>query len=114
MPTVATPVGAAQEATAPLGPSAGAQDLGNGLTILLDARELCWIRATVDGKRTLERLVQRGERATFHARREVVLRTGNAGAVSLTINGLVAKPLGRQGEVATTQITAANYKRLTF
>ncbi len=40
-------------------------------------------------------------------------KVGNAGAVSLTINGLTAVPLGRQGQAVTTSITPANYKRLT-
>jgi hypothetical protein len=40
------------------------------------------------------------------------LRVGNAGALSLTINGVAAVPLGRQGQAVTTRITLANYQRL--
>jgi RodZ C-terminal domain len=82
-----------------------------GLTIFLSARERCWIRATLDGERKVERELAVGEQATVQARNEVVLRVGNAGAISLTINGAAALPLGREGEPVTTRITPANYVR---
>jgi hypothetical protein len=49
----------------------------------------------------------------LHALDEVVLKAGNAGALSLTINGLAAAPLGRQGQTVTTRITLANYMHFT-
>jgi hypothetical protein len=97
----------------PLGPAVVLQRPSDGLTILLNARDLCWIGTTLDGQHKLERLMHPGETAILHARDEVVLRAGNAGALWLTINGLAAAPLGRQGQAVTTRITPANYKRLT-
>ena len=97
----------------PSTPAVASQRQGDGITIVLNARNLCWIGATLDGKRRVERTMQRGGEAILHARDEVVLRVGNAGALSLTINGLAAAPLGRQGQTVTTRITLANYKRLT-
>jgi hypothetical protein len=97
----------------PLRPAVGSQRQDDGLTIVLSARNLCWIGATLDGKRRVERTMQRGGEAILHARDEVVLRVGNAGALSLTINGLAAAPLGRQGQAVTTRITLTSYKRLT-
>jgi hypothetical protein len=91
----------------PGGPAAA-----DGLTILLTARERCWIRASLDGERKLERELEAGEQATVQARNEVVLRVGNAAAISLTINGVAALPLGRPGEAVTTRITPDNYLRL--
>jgi hypothetical protein len=91
----------------PGGPAAA-----DGLTILLTARERCWIRASLDGERKLERELEAGEQATVQARNEVVLRVGNAAAISLTINGVAALPLGRPGEAVTTRITPDNYPRL--
>lgn len=84
----------------------------DGITIGLKARNVCWIGATLDRERRVERLIQRGEDMTLHARDEVVLRVGDAGALSLTINGLVAMPLGRLGQAVTTRITRANYRQL--
>ena len=89
---------------------AGGPAAADGLTILLTARERCWIRATLDGERKLERELDAGEQATVQARNEVVLRVGNAAAVSLTINGVTALPLGRPGEAVTTRITPDNYR----
>ena len=92
-------------------PVISSQRPADGLTVVLTARTVCWIGATLDGKRKFERLMQRGEKATLHAGEEVVLRVGNAGALSLTINGLATTPLGRQGQAITTRINLANYKR---
>ena len=66
----------------------------------------------LDGDRKLERELDAGEQATVQARNEVVLRVGNAGAISVTINGVAALPLGRPGEAVTTRITPDNYLHL--
>ena len=89
----------------------GIQRPTGGLMISLNAHDACWIRATVDGKRPIERLLQRGEEVTLNAQEAVVLRLGNAGAVSLTINGRRATPLGRPGKAVNAQITQTNYMR---
>ena len=65
----------------------------------------------LDGERKVERELDAGEQATVQARNEVVLRVGNAAAISLTINGVAALPLGRPGEPVTTRITPDNYTR---
>jgi hypothetical protein len=113
VPAVATSSG--QPEAQPAGLLAGmpaAPAIAGGLTIFLTARERCWIRAMFDGDRKLERELDAGEHATVQARNEVVLRVGNAGAISVTINGVAALPLGRPGEPVTTRITADNYQRL--
>jgi hypothetical protein len=113
-PSVATPDMRPEPPTVtPAGPAVGSQRPNDGLTILVNTRDLCWIGATLDGQRKLGRLMQRGETTILHALDEVVLRAGNAGAVSLTINGLAAAPLGGQGQTVTTRITLANYMRFT-
>jgi hypothetical protein len=84
----------------------------SGLTIGLRARSLCWIGASIDQQRRVERLIQPGEDVTLHARDEVLLRAGNAGALSVTLNGLAAMPLGAPGQAITTRITLANYRQL--
>lgn len=88
------------------------QPARGGLAITVTAHDRCWLRATLDGRRARERLLQRGEDALLNAREEVLLRVGNAGAISLTINGRVARSLGRPGQVVTTRITQANYAQL--
>jgi hypothetical protein len=100
------------QSAALLSSTPAAPALAGGLTIFLTARERCWIRATLDGDRKLERELDAGEQATVQARNEVVLRVGNAGAISVMINGVAALPLGRPGEPVTTRITSDNYQRL--
>jgi len=99
------------QAASSLARAIGIQRPTGGLMISLNAHDDCWIRATVDGKRPLERLLQRGEEITLNAQEAVVLRLGNAGAVSLTINGRRATPLGRSGKAVNAQITQNNYMR---
>jgi hypothetical protein len=110
--SVSTPVVRPEPPTVtPAGPPVRSQRPNGGLTILVNTHDPCWIGATLDGQRKLGRLMQRGETTILHALDDVVLKAGNAGAVSLTINGLAAAPLGRQGQTVTTRITLANYMR---
>ena len=74
------------------------------------AQSPCWIEATADGQPRLRRLMGAGERETVTARDAVSLRIGDPGALTLSINGVAGKPLGRPGRLATAQITRANYK----
>ena len=91
----------------------GTQPVAEGLTVVLKAHALCWVATTLDGKQRTEYLLRPGEERMLHARHEVVLRVGNAGVLSLTVNGLVVSPLGRSGEVLTRRITPDNYKSMT-
>jgi cytoskeletal protein RodZ len=70
----------------------------------------CWITATVDGQRTINRLVQPGERIAVDVQRDIVLAAGDAEAVKLTLNGAAARSLGKSGDVVTVRLTPANFK----
>jgi cytoskeleton protein RodZ len=80
------------------------------LTVALSIRRTCWISATVDGQKRIERLVQSGEQLTIEVHREMVLTTGDASAIAVTLNGAGARPLGRSGEVVTVRFDLANFK----
>ena len=51
-----------------------------------------------------------GERQTFEVHREFVLTAGDAAALTVTLNGEDARPLGKPGEVVTTRFSLANFK----
>lgn len=77
----------------------------SGLTLVIEivGRE-SWVRVVADGERvpgfgggTLDR----GETQTFTAQDEFCIRSGNAGSVNVTLNGVVLGPLGRGGEVGS-------------
>ena len=70
----------------------------------------CWLTATVDGEKKIERLLQAGERQTLEAARELAFTAGDAAAVRMTINGATARPLGREGAVVTVRMNLSNFK----
>jgi hypothetical protein len=86
-------------------------DQSAALTVLLSAERQCWIRATIDGERVIERLLEADQELVVTARESVLLRVGDAGALSTTINGKRAQRFGGPGEVITRQITRQNYSR---
>jgi hypothetical protein len=76
----------------------------------MTARRPCWVSATVDGKKTIERLLQAGEQQTVTVTREMVLTAGDASAIAMQLNGADGRPLGKAGEVVTARINLTNYK----
>jgi cytoskeleton protein RodZ len=64
-----------------------------------------WMRVIADGERVLEREVPAGTRIPLKAEKTIVIRTGDAGAVRLSIRGGQSTPLGREGEVVTRSFT---------
>jgi cytoskeleton protein RodZ len=98
-------------ATAPSKPAAAPRPPDDDpLTIALSVKRPCWVSATVDGKKVVDRLLQPGERTTIEVRREMVLTAGDAAAISMTLNGADAKSLGKAGEVVTARLNLANFK----
>jgi len=80
------------------------------LAVQLTVTRPCYVSATVDGRKQIDRLVQPGERTTIDVRREMVLTAGDASAVALTFNGADARPLGRDGEVVTARVNLSNFR----
>jgi cytoskeletal protein RodZ len=80
------------------------------LTVALTVKRPCWVTATIDGRKTLDRLLQAGAQQTIEVRREMVLTVGDASAISMTLNGAAARPLGKAGEVVTTHVTPNNFR----
>ena len=78
------------------------------LWIELVTSDNCWVQVTTDGTLIPARVMASGERQRFEATREIVLQVGNAGAVSLTVNGKPGRSLGRAGDVRTVTISSAN------
>jgi cytoskeleton protein RodZ len=66
----------------------------------------CWMSLTSDGNRVFSRVLQPGESPVFDAKERFEMVLGNAGGVTLTINGKPAKPLGAPGSVLKLIIDA--------
>jgi cytoskeleton protein RodZ len=107
-----TPPPATKPATTPPAstPAQPADAVSDRLTIGLSARGPVWVSATVDGQKTISRLLQAGEKQTIEVKREMVITAGDAAALALTLNGANARPLGKAAEVVTVRINLTNYK----
>lgn len=58
-----------------------------------------WLRITVDDKIDFEGILSEGTRKSWSANQSIVVRAGNAAAVSVTFNQTPTKVLGAEGEV---------------
>jgi cytoskeletal protein RodZ len=106
------PVGAAaptQAAQPPVGTTGGTRtEPAAPLSIEFTINRVCWISAKTDGQQIIYRLLQPGERQTLAASKEVLLRVGDAGAVTWTVNGRNPGPMGGAGQVRDISITPEN------
>jgi cytoskeleton protein RodZ len=64
-----------------------------------------WLSILTDGTLVYEQIAQPGFSQTFEAQREISIRTGNAGAVGVEVNGQELGKLGESGEVLTRDFT---------
>jgi cytoskeleton protein RodZ len=89
-------------------PAATPPPAPGAITVVLSMKSPCWVAATVDGRRTIYRIMQSGERETIIAQRAMTLRFGDAGAVAWTINGRDAGTPGGNGAVRDVRIDPEN------
>jgi cytoskeletal protein RodZ len=111
-PEPARPAAPAPKPPAPPAVSspAAAPAASDRVTVAVVATGPCWVSAIVDGERVVAREFQTGERLAFEVGRSVVLTAGDAAALSVTINGEEARPLGTAGQVVTVRVTPTNFK----
>ena len=89
---------------------------GTRVTAAPDATELVtsravWIRVIADGARVVERELPANARVPLKANKTIVIRTGDAGAVRLSIGGQDQGVLGRNGEVVTRTFTVPSREK---
>ena len=102
-PPAAPPATAVAVAGAPAAPT---PDPGAApIALVLTAIRPVWVEATADGRRALFQTLTPESPATVTAQRVVVMRVGDAGALSWRINGRDAGSMGRQGQVRDVTIT---------
>jgi hypothetical protein len=66
-----------------------------------------WLRVTVDGERRFERLVPAGEVFVLDGASAISVRAGDAGAVTVSVNGAPPAVMGRDGQVIDRTFEAA-------
>jgi len=85
--------------------SAVAQAPRDKVTVAVRARGTSWLRATTAGGKELFQGLLEDRVMTFTDRSRVQLVLGNAGAVSLTVNGTPIGAPGKPGQVVRVQFT---------
>ena len=101
-------------AATPATPTPGPAPLGSAETlgIQLRASGEVWVRAIVDGGRPQEAILQAGNLRTFRARERLEFTAGNAGAITLVVNGQVQDSIGERGHVRHIQVDRDGWKAL--
>jgi cytoskeleton protein RodZ len=70
-------------------------------TVDVQVREDSWISITADGKLITSGLLPAGSERSDHARKEIIVKAGNAGGIDLHFNGKKIAAGGEYGEVKT-------------
>lgn len=69
--------------------------------LLITAKEMVWLRITVDDGNPSEVLLKKGETKTWTADRKFTILSGNAGGIDLTLNEKYLGSLGPQGKAVS-------------
>jgi cytoskeleton protein RodZ len=113
------PAGSSTAASAPATPPAGeaaAQETpalpGEPLAVKVEvkAAEDVWVMARSDGKYLFSGTLKANETRTVEASDMVLLRLGNAGGVTITLNGKPIGEIGPRGQVRTVQLTSGGFQ----
>jgi len=77
-----------------------------GVKVSLDVKDESWVRVITDGKKVFEGTLQKGDKKSFDAKEKLVIRSGNAGAVLVSVNQNKAVPLGDPNNPKTVTYTS--------
>jgi cytoskeletal protein RodZ len=92
-------------------PTRGEEAAGRGLHLVVEVAESCWLEVRTDGVLVSTGTLVKGQSEEYRAQREVRLSLGNAGGVSLRINGRPGKTLGKSGQaLKNLRITPDNFR----
>ncbi|MGE5603966.1 MAG: RodZ domain-containing protein [Nitrososphaerales archaeon] len=80
-------------------PSATPEVVASGITAELRALQRSWVRVVVDGAVAEEGFLNPEDVRSWDAGQSILIRTGNGGGVSLTLNGEALGPMGNVGQV---------------
>ena len=105
-PKIDEPLGVGTIGTMPDGMEA------DGVPVHLRAQRVCWLAFTVDGHRIAYRMLGEGETVTARMHQRAAVRTGDAGALLLSIGQGPARPLGARGAARNVEFTPDDYGRL--
>lgn len=93
---------------APISPQPTGIPLTRGVMVVISATGQSWIRVTADGVKVFENVLRPGDVRRWSAKRILQIRSGNAGAVDVTVNGRRLGVLGRVGQIAARAFTRSS------
>ncbi|MCC5635429.1 helix-turn-helix domain-containing protein [Nostoc sp. CHAB 5844] len=79
--------------------------LSQAVAVTLELQGKSWLQVKVDGKTEFVGDLNKGERKTWTAKKQLTVRSGNAGAVLISVNNQPATPLGNLGKVKEVTFT---------
>ena len=82
----------------------------HALTLDIEAREKTWIKVTSDGNSNPGEVLEPGMLRKVTAENSINISIGNAGGLTLKVNDMPLRPLGKSGQVRSLTITPANLK----
>ena len=89
---------------------ASASNPNAAVRVELTADEPVWVLARSDGKYLFSGTLGAKESRTIEAASTVLLRLGNAGGVTITLNGKPVGSVGPKGQVRTVQFTSGGFE----
>lgn len=101
----------AADAGTPAPPPPAAQALppappaGNGLSVLIAAREKTWVSVTSNGKLLFTGILEPNQTKLLEGLEQARLLIGNAGGLDITSNGKPIGPIGPSGQVRVVVLT---------
>jgi len=79
-----------------------------GIVVQADLTARTYLEVTSDGEEIFVGTLEKNEDRSWTARNRIGMRIGNAGGISLTVNGVQVDPVGDSGEVVEIEYTLDN------
>jgi cytoskeleton protein RodZ len=101
---------AATPATTPAQSATAAATPPGPVHVEIAAGEPVWVLVKVDGKVAFSGTMDANTTRTLDGEHEVTMRLGNAGGVTISLNGKPVGPVGPKGQVRTLQLTSGGFQ----
>ncbi|NWF60010.1 MAG: helix-turn-helix domain-containing protein [Fischerella sp.] len=79
--------------------------IASPVEVTIELQGESWVRVKADGKTAFEGTLNKGERKTWTANKQLTILSGNAGAVLISANNNERKPLGGLGSIKQVTFT---------
>ncbi|WGV27504.1 helix-turn-helix domain-containing protein [Halotia branconii] len=103
IPTTEQTTAPSPESSLAVAPSASTTNQNVAVTLELQGKS--WLKVQADGKTEFVGELTKGERRTWTAKEKLIVRSGNAGAVLISVNNQPAKPFGDTGAIKEVTFT---------